>query len=259
MVLRLHGFQHVPFEGLGSIASWAREKGFTLTTTRFFAADPMPDPEAVDWLVVMGGPMGVSDTRTYPWLLPETAFIRTAIDLGKTVIGICLGAQLIAASLGAKVYPNSQREIGWFEVRKTVESSRRPVAQAFPDRLEAFHWHGDTFDLPAGSIHLAESDACRHQGFVYGRQVLGLQFHLETTPDSLEQLMTHCASELTSGPFIQSPERMRVPESRFKAINRTMTRLLDALYESYQPVDKQASGRKTRHGPERKAQQPQGV
>lgn len=231
MAVRLHTFQHVPFEGLGSIRTWAEANSFAITTTRFHAGDPLPALGDLDWLVVMGGPMGVGDRMQYAWLEPETAFIRAAVDAGKVVLGICLGAQLIARALGAAVYPNTHREIGWFEVRKTASSNDIPTVAAFPEILEAFHWHGDTFDLPAGAIHLSQSDACRHQGFAVGRHVLGLQFHLETTPDSLEQLVANCSDELDGGPFVQTPAEMRRDPGRFQAANRTMVRLLDALVQ----------------------------
>ncbi len=230
--MRLHCFQHVPFEDLGSIRSWADASNFSIRTTRFYAGDPLPEADDLDWLVVMGGPMGASDEAKYPWLKPEKAFIRSAIDAGKVVLGICLGAQLIAGAMGAAVYPNPNREIGWFDVRKTTADNSVPALKAFPEKLNAFHWHGDTFDLPEGSIHLAASDGCRHQGFAINRRVVGLQFHLETTPESLEKLIANCASELTQGPFIQTPEEMRSHPERFREINRAMEILLDALAHS---------------------------
>lgn len=230
--MRLHCFQHVPFEDLGSIRSWAEASNFSVRTTRFFAGDPLPKIDDLDWLVIMGGPMGASDEIQFPWLKSEKPFIRSAVDTGKVVLGICLGAQLIADALGAAVYPNPNREIGWFEVRKTNTDSKIPVLETFPANLTAFHWHGDTFDLPEGAVHLAESDGCRHQGFVMDRRVVGLQCHLETTPDSLDRLIDNCASELTQGPFIQTPEEMRSDPERFRKINRTMEVVLDALARS---------------------------
>lgn len=230
--MRLHCFQHVPFEGLGSIRSWAEASKHSIHTTRFYDGDPLPELDELDWLVIMGGPMGVSDEIQFPWLKPEKAFIRAAVDAGKVVLGICLGAQLIAGALGASVYPNPNREIGWFDVRKSTTDTDIPVLEVFPVNLTAFHWHGDTFDLPKGAVHLAESDGCRHQGFVMNRRVVGLQFHLETTPESLERLIDNCASELTQGPFIQKPEDMRSDPVRFSEINRTMEILLGALARS---------------------------
>lgn len=227
--MRLMTFQHVPFEDLGSIQQWAEDRGHTVQTTRFFAGDRIPELRDLDWLVVMGGPMGTKDEDRYDWLGPEKAFIRSAIDCGKTVVGICLGAQLIAEALGAKIYPNSYREIGWFELRKQPSLSSMPLLERFPDRLEAFHWHGDTFDIPDGAALIASTEACKHQGFLLGRRVLALQFHLETTPESLERLITHCSAELTPGPFVQAPEAMRSRTERFDRINQIMNRLLDTL------------------------------
>jgi GMP synthase (glutamine-hydrolysing) len=229
--MRLMTFQHVPFEDLGSIRQWAVNRGHTIATTRFFAGDGIPDLHELDWLIVMGGPMGTRDEDRYDWLRPEKAFIRSAIDHGKTVVGICLGAQLVAEALGAKVYPNSHREIGWFELKKEASLPSLPVVDRFPDRLEAFHWHGDTFDIPEGAVLLAGTEACKHQGFLWGRQVVGLQFHLETTPESLERLITHCGADLVPGPFVQTPEAMRSGAERFDRINLAISRLLDTLLE----------------------------
>jgi len=111
--LRIHYLQHVSFEGLGSIAEWVTSNGHELTSTQFFINSYLPEPADIDWLIIMGGPMGVYDEDKYEWLTAEKQFIKKAIDAGKTVIGICLGAQLIAKVLGAKVYPNQKRAIGW--------------------------------------------------------------------------------------------------------------------------------------------------
>ncbi len=230
--MRLMTFQHVPFEDLGSIRQWAEGRGHSIQTTRFFAGDRIPELHDLDWLVVMGGPMGTKDEDRYDWLGPEKAFIRSAIHHGKTVVGICLGAQLIAEALGAKVYPNPRREIGWFDLKKHPHLSSLPLVERFPDRLEAFHWHGDTFDIPEGAVLLASTEACKHQGFLWGQKVLALQFHLETTSESLERLITHCNAELTPGPYVQTPETMRSRAEGFDRINLAMNRLLDTLAET---------------------------
>jgi len=189
--MKLHYLQHVPFEGLGIIEDWAKTQDAEISCTRLFAGEQLPDIGSFDWLVVMGGPMGIYDHKEHPWLIAEKEFIKAAIDTGKTVLGICLGAQLIADVLGAKVYPGSQKEIGWFPIQRS-----EGAPELLPATLTAFHWHGDTFELPAGATRLASSEACKNQGFIYNDRVVALQFHLETTPESMEALIENCAEEL---------------------------------------------------------------
>ena len=114
--MKIHYLQHVPFEGLGSIESALKEGGHSISVTRLFSDDPLPDISAFDWLIVMGGPMGIKDEDEYSWLRTEKEFIKKTIQTGKVVLGICLGAQLIAEVLGARVYKNKYREIGWFDI-----------------------------------------------------------------------------------------------------------------------------------------------
>ena len=154
--MNIHYLQHVPFEGLGSIANWVGQAGHNLTGSRLYAGEALPDPAALDWLIVMGGPMGVHDERHHPWLTREKQLIEQAIGQEKTVLGICLGAQLIADVLGARVYANEHREIGWFPVRRTSEAADCALGRVLPEQVEVFHWHGDTFDLPAGGKRLLQ-------------------------------------------------------------------------------------------------------
>ena len=230
MPLRLHYFQHVPFEGLGSIDDWCRERRIPVTRTRLFAGDTLPATEDYDVLVVMGGPMSVNDEIQFPWLTEEKRHIAAAVDAGKRVLGICLGAQIIAAAGGAAVTPNPQKEIGWFPVVRMDAEPVMPLpADLLPPEVLAFHWHGETFDLPDGAAHLARSRACEHQAFAIGSRVIGLQFHLETTRDSAMALIENCTADLTDAPFVQTPEEMLADNARFAAINRVMAGLMDAL------------------------------
>jgi GMP synthase-like glutamine amidotransferase len=178
----------------------------------------------------MGGPMSVNDEQTYPWLQAEKKFIAEAIDNGKIVFGVCLGAQLIASSLGAKVFPNRNREIGWFPVERVASKENVDLKNILPDRMEVFHWHGETFDLPAHAVHLARSEGCDNQAFSIGERVLGLQFHLEATPLSVRLLTEKCKNDLVAGRYIQSATEMLSAPSRFQCINEVMDRLLDHWY-----------------------------
>lgn len=214
--LRIHYFQHVPFEGLGCIEAWANEKSYVLTATQFYEAVQLPRLENIDWLVIMGGPMSVHDDEKFPWLQAEKTFIKQAIDADKTVIGICLGAQLIAGVLGATIYPNAYKEIGWFDVTKT--NRKNSLLQDVPQTFPVFHWHGETFDLPEGAELLLQSEACVNQAFLYKHNVLGLQFHFETTMESLTQMIKHERHELIPGTYVQS-EKTIVAQAHFIAEN----------------------------------------
>jgi GMP synthase-like glutamine amidotransferase len=222
--LRVHVLQHVPFEGLGSVRPWLESHAATITTTAFFAAPVLPALEEIDLLVALGGPMSVNDEDRLPWLRHEKRLVREAIEAERPVLGICLGAQLMASALGARVYPGIHKEIGWFP----VDACRSPGDTfALPDRLDVFHWHGETFDLPPHAVHLARSDGCLHQAFQVGPRALALQFHLETTPDSADAILTHCGHELIPGRYVQSEEQLRsVPADRYAAINRLMDKVL---------------------------------
>jgi GMP synthase-like glutamine amidotransferase len=171
-----------------------------------------------------------ADEDQYPWLGDEKRLIRAAIDGGRSLVGVCLGAQLIAEALGAQVSRNPHKEIGWFPIRLTDLARRSPVCKDLPVELQVLHWHGDTFSLPSGALHLAESEACAQQGFLLDGRILGLQFHLEMTPTSLRTLCSQCAEELTPGPFVQSAEQMlAVSPVRYEETARVLEVLLDRL------------------------------
>jgi GMP synthase-like glutamine amidotransferase len=225
--MNAHVLQHVPFEGIGSISDCLDRRGVTVTTTRFFESDPLPDLDGIDLVIAMGGPMSVNDEETLPWLVAEKAFIREAIDRGIAVLGICLGAQLIASACGAKVYPGRQREIGWFPIEAV---NAGPDALPFPDKAKVLHWHGETFDLPAGAVHLARSAACEHQAFQIGKRVLGLQFHPEVTPASLATMLEHSREDLVPGQFVQrEKEILSAGEEDFARLGELTGRLLDGM------------------------------
>ncbi len=227
--MHIHYLQHVPFEDAANIAVWAHERGHRLTHTRLDLDQPLPEPECLDWLVVMGGPMNVDEHAIYPWLAREKEFIRRVIDRGIRVLGVCLGGQLISTVLGGQVTKNRQKEIGWFPVTLTVEGVASPVFSRFPLEILAFHWHGDTFSIPPGAIRLAASDGCDNQAFQHGRHVVALQFHWDYSLQSVETMIRHCGDELIAAPGIQQPAEMLAHQGRFGEIKTMLHAMLDAM------------------------------
>ena len=228
--MRIHFLQHVPFEGPAGIGDWAARKGHSVTTTPLFENVDLPDQPDFDWLIVMGGPMGIHDEADYPWLVREKDFLREAIAGGKIVVGVCLGAQLIADALGARVYRNQQKEIGWFPIELTERGQASRLFVFLPHRFEVFHWHGDTFDLPEGAVHLARSEVCEQQAFLYDERVLGLQFHLESTPVSVADIVANCADEIVPTTYVQDAEHMlAATEGDYVRINQALFGILDQL------------------------------
>jgi GMP synthase-like glutamine amidotransferase len=208
--VRVCYLQHVAFEDLGGIEPWLRERGHDVSGCRVYEDTCFPAMPDFDWLIVMGGPMGIHDDADNPWLPRERRFIGRALREGKLVLGICLGAQFLADALGARVHKNGEPEIGWFTLRATDEALQSATFSEVPAEFTALHWHGDTFEVPEGATLLASSDATAHQAFeADGGRVLGLQFHLEATPAGIEALIAECPDELVELPHVESAERLR--------------------------------------------------
>lgn len=226
--MRIHYLQHVPFEGLGSLERWAQSNGHSLSATRLYNDEPLARLEEIDALVILGGPMNVHEEDRHPWLAREKAFIQQALESDTLILGICLGAQLIADVLGARVYRNQHKEIGWFPLELTEQALDSQVFGKLPAQFTTLHWHGDTFDLPAGATHIAKSEACPNQAFVFdSERVIGLQFHLEWTRENLAALIQNCADELTEGKYVQSPDEMLRREGGFEQNNELMDQIAE--------------------------------
>jgi len=198
--MRYHVLQHVSFETPGILADEIRRRGHLLRTTALYDRELLPDLAEFDALIVMGGPMSIHDEAEFGWLVAEKELIRAAITAGKKVLGICLGAQLIAAVSGARVYQNLVKEIGFWPVR-------------WADGTEeiVLHWHGETFDLPDGAKLLASTEACVNQAFSLGDRVLGIQFHPEVTGDIIRGMVEHEGWELAeagSASYVQSADQI---------------------------------------------------
>ena len=227
--MRVHYFQHVSFEGPGYIGTWLKKHGHAVTCTHFFEPSySMPSAEDADVFIVMGGPMGVYDEAIHPWLAAEKTLLKTAIAKGKKLLGICLGAQLLAECLGAKVQQAPHKEIGWFPVHVTEEAMKVPWFETlFPSGITVFHWHGDQFAIPAGAHDLAFSSANRNQAFLYKNQVLGLQFHLEVTGETLSAMVTNGRAELDENMYIQNAEQIMQQSAACISCNKLMSDLLE--------------------------------
>ncbi len=205
-------FQHVSFEGPGALTGAITAAGHAIEIVRLDLGEPIPDPgrlEAMAGLVVLGGPMGVHDGERHPWLAPERAVITSAVAAGVPVLGICLGAQQLAAALGAEVRPGSAPEVGMGEVHLTKEANGDPVFGPAVSPLPCLHWHSDTFDLPEGATLLAQNEAYPNQAFVFGEAAYGLQFHVEVTAS----LVAHWGPHLPPGVFVRAPDIAHIGRS----------------------------------------------
>jgi GMP synthase (glutamine-hydrolysing) len=227
--MRIHYLQHVPFEDSANIGKWAEENGHELTRTEIFEGEPFPNTEEIDMLAVMGGLMNIYQYRDYPWLKDEKVFIEKAIAKGIKVIGICLGAQLIADVLGARITQNPYVEIGWHDVTLTNAGINSGILRDVPKTFTAFHWHGDTFEIPDGASHLAFSQACSNQAFQYKDNVIGLQFHLEYSQESIEKMLENCSNELINAPYVQNKAQIR---QNYHLIKHN-TELLNILFKKW--------------------------
>lgn len=204
--MHIHFIQHVPFEFPGVIKDWAKDHQHATTYTKVFEAAIFPSAEKFDMLIVLGGPMGVYEAEKFVWMQSEKLFIKTAIEKNKKILGICLGAQFIAEALGAKVFPHTIKEIGWLPVEKV---SAHKLTDHLPQTFTTFHWHGDTFNLPKGAVHLFKTDACLQQGFIYNNHAAAIQFHIEAKEDLLQSMIEHERAELIKSEYVQTENEIK--------------------------------------------------
>lgn len=223
--------QHADFEGPGLVADWAAERGLPMRLVHAHRSAAFPAADSFDLLVLMGGPMSVYEIDRNPWLEAELEFVSKVIASRKRVLGICLGAQILARQLGASVAPQETPEIGWYPVRMTRKGRLHPLFAGFPARFDALHWHGDRFAIPSGGERIAESDACPTQAFVWGDCCVGLQFHLESTNESVASLIEGSYDEDETGPYVMTAEQLRAGIGRTPSLRQHLNILLDRLME----------------------------
>jgi len=228
---RLHYLRQVPYEGLGFIGEWAEARAVEVSETRPYLGEAYPDLADLQWLVVLGGPMGASDEESVPWLRAEMEFLRAAIDHGTQVLGICLGAQMLAKVLGGRVSRHPHAEIGWHQLELLPEGDwLTPFVVADTAVLQ---WHFDSFTLPPGGVQLARTEGCEQQAFLWGSNVLGLQFHPEFTMAEAERVAAR-DGEPVAGPFSQRLDEILDPR-RFEMLRRASFEFLDRYSDAAFP------------------------
>ncbi len=222
-----HYLQHVPFEDPAALLPWLTQNGYSISSSKLWESTNLPDVHTIDLLIIMGGPMNIYEEKIHPWLSIEKKYIEEVINKNIPVIGICLGAQLIADVLGAKVYKNTHPEIGWFPVQRII-TEKFPILDNIPSTFSAFHWHGDTFSIPHNAEHILQSEACTNQAFIYNNSVLALQFHIESSEESIKNLLIHCKDELIDDVYVQR-EAMILSDigNKVKEIHETMKILMN--------------------------------
>jgi GMP synthase-like glutamine amidotransferase len=223
---------HVPFETPGSILSWA--DGVKAKADLCLAYEgSFPSRHDYDLLIILGGPMNIYEEAQYPWLKAEKAFIREAVSQGKTILGFCLGAQLLADAIGGRVARNEFPEIGWHPIRMLDGYQDLKLFSLLPPEFQAFSWHGDTFSsLPPDAVLAAKSDGCKSQAFSWKDRIFGFQFHLESTIETISALIENCKDELVPGPYVQTAEELLRPDF-VKEANGLMAGLLESLKNDF--------------------------
>ena len=224
--MRIACLKHVRYEGPAYFPDWAGRHGHRLV--EYLVPEVgLPPADGFDRVIIIGGPMSVWETERHPWLASEKRYLAGLLDNRVPVLGVCLGAQLLAEHLGAGVRAGDQKEIGWFRIETDPGVRSTWLGDALPDRFESFLWHGDYIDLPQGAVPVARTAAHATQGFVYGPH-LALQFHLEVTPQWARRLAERDAHELVHAPFVQTAsEIVGAPPERYRDNNRLMDRVLE--------------------------------
>ena len=225
--MRIHYLLHIPEEQPAGAYLWGEKRGYCQSSTKFYQEDTLPSLDTFDLLIIMGGSMGIYQEVEFPWLKQEKLFIRQAIDKGKLVLGICLGAQLIADTLGAKVIKSSHSEIGWFPLTITKDGIENSYFNNLSKLSKVLHWHGDMFELPDVAQLLASSAGCQNQAFSYKENVLALQFHLEMTSQSLEDIIKLDEKSLIKDTYIQTKGEILANQNLLSTCNRAFFGMLD--------------------------------
>ncbi|PWG63528.1 glutamine amidotransferase [Sediminicurvatus halobius] len=214
---RCLAIRHVAFEDLGLLAPLLEASGYQIRYREAGVDDlTAEDPHAPDLLVILGGPIGAADEADYPFLADEVRLLRERLAADRPTLGLCLGAQLMARALGAQVYPAREKEIGWAPLELTAAGRAGCLRHLDGGITLVLHWHGDTFELPAGATRLASTRACENQAFAYGERALALQFHAEAAGRALERWFIGHTVEIAATPGVSVPQ-LRADTARHSA------------------------------------------
>jgi GMP synthase-like glutamine amidotransferase len=227
--MHIHYFQHDHFEDLGYIGEWADSRNFTTSVTRFDLNPELPPIDSFDWLVVLGGKMGVNDSAEFPWIADEIEFIKKVIHSGKIVIGICLGSQLVAKALGARVYKNMEQEIGFLPVYFNKSALNDSIFRHFPAELTVMHMHFDVFEIPSGATAMANSAVTLCQAFRYMKNVFAFQFHFEITESNAPVFIREITPEIVPGRHVQTTDEMLSQILCCRNNNQIFNNILDSI------------------------------
>lgn len=227
--MKVHILQHANFEGPGIIEDWTLDRGHEISFSRLYLGEDFPGTKDIDILVIMGGPMSFDEFDKYPWLKNEILFIKEAIIANKVVLGICLGAQILAEALGGRALHGNTKEIGWFPVYFDSNTLKKTGMEFIPEVITVFHWHTDTFEIPPGAVHLAKSNAFTNQAFIYKRKVIGLQFHFEVRTDSVINMVRYGRQELEKSDYVQGEVEILSNSGYIENSNKIMVNILNKL------------------------------
>jgi GMP synthase (glutamine-hydrolysing) len=229
--MNIYIIQHVPYETAAYIETWAARHHHRLHVLKMYESPEFPPLESIDTCIVLGGPMNVYEEERYPWLYTEKKFIEQIIGRQIPIVGICLGAQLLAQVLGARIFQNMYKEIGWHHLTLYKSERVHSPFDSLPDTPIAFHWHGDRFEIPAGAHRLAASEACENQAFLSGENILGVQFHFESTRESIENLLRYNRNDMNRGAFVQTPGQIRQSYRFIPQINAMIETVLTSFID----------------------------
>lgn len=231
--MRIHLLQHGTLNDHVTIEEWAEKTGHSISKTVLINNKNLPRMNSFDWLIILGGIMDTHEEDKYPWLIEEKKFIKGAINQKKIVLGICFGAQLIAEALGAEIYKNKYKEIGWHKVNLTEDGKKLQVFGSFPDRFPVFQWHDYIFDLPPKAVRTAENEASENQAFVYNERVIGVQFHLEFNEECIRTLIREYGDKITEGKYIQPKEKILAERRLIREIDALKNLLLKSIEKTF--------------------------
>lgn len=231
--MRIYYLQHVDNEDLANMLSLFKRHGHKISRTLLHKDEILPLLDSFDWLIIMGGPMNVDEHGKYPWLIEEKTFIKKSIKAGKIVLGVCLGAQLIARALGAKVKKNKYKEIGWHKITLTPTGKKSTLFRGFPSSFTPIHWHDDTFDIPAGAKVLARSKACKNQAFEYKGRVFAVQFHIEYAAKHIRKFYKTEKEPVVLGKFEQRKKQILSKPVLFRQLRYLAIKMLKNIEKQF--------------------------